>query len=85
MATSTEAGTVEAFDNSIARDFLAFVRGPTHCNRYRMTYDRKALITAYCLVPQKSFQTLEESNAYLFSREFRVVNDQLHRKPDDDS
>ncbi len=74
MASSIGAKAVEAFDNSIAREFLAYIRGPTHSNRYRMTYDRKALITAFCLNPQRPFPSLEERNAYLLSREFCVVN-----------
>ena len=61
MASSIGVSTVEAFDNSIARDFLAFVRSSTHSNRYRMTYSRKALVTAYSedlpdtLTEQKKF------------------------------
>ena len=68
MTSSIRTNIVEIFDNSTARDLLAFVRSSTHSNRYRMTYRRKALVTAYCLDLQKTFQTLEEKNAYLLSR-----------------
>lgn len=85
MATSQLGPGVEAFDNNIARVFLTFIRAPTHSNRYRMSYNRKVLITEFCLNPQRSRVTPEEIRAHLFAREFLLINGQLHRKPDTDS
>ena len=82
MAAAESLTGVAAFNGTTARDFLEFIGRQSHINRFRMSYDRKAMITAFCLNPRQSPGTQEESWASQFAREFLVIDGQLHRKPE---
>lgn len=69
---------LDAFDISIANEFLTWVQKPEHKNRYRLTYEQKMTYINGCLRQEtlKGKRVRQTVQAYL------VENGQLYRKPE---
>ena len=74
MAAAQLHTGVAAFTSTTARDFLEFIGRESHVNRFRMSYDRKVIITVFCLIPSQPSGIQKESRANQFAREFVVGN-----------